>query len=65
MCTCVCICMCVTMCVRAGKVVCVCARARSRACMGARVVGHELCDLARRANICAGAKFLVNGAREE
>ena len=60
--TCVCICMCVCMCVR---VRCVFVRARSRACVRARVAGHELCDLVRRANICAGVKFLVSGAREQ
>ena len=50
--------------VRAGEV-CVCVCARSRACVRARVAGHELCDLVRRANICAGVKFLVSGAREQ
>ena len=54
----------VCMYVRAGEV-CVCVRARSRACVRARVAGHELCDLVRRANICAGVKFLVSGAREQ
>ena len=60
----VCVFVCVCMYVRAGEV-CVCVRARSRACVRARVAGHELCDLVRRANICAGVKFLVSGAREQ